>query len=136
MAEDKHIEELDAFTKKYIKEINIEAPSVDFTANLMEVLQEENTKVYKPVPLISKKVWSVLVVFLVGSILFVSKGTSVTWIKMPKIDLSYMSSVEMPNLFGNITISNTMLYACFFFTLMIFIQVHFLKNHFTKNLES
>ena len=136
MGENKHIEELDAFTKKYIKEIDIEAPSVDFTANLIEILEKENAKIYNHAPLISKKMWSVLVVFLVGSILYVSKGTSVTWMKIPKIDLSYISSVEMPNLFGNITVSNTMLYACFFFTLMIFIQVHFLKNHFTKNLES
>ena len=135
MGENKHIEELDAFTKKYIKEVTIETPSVDFTANLMEILQQENAKIYKPSPLISKKMWSVLVVFLVGSILYVSKGTSVTWMKMPKLDLSYITSIEMPNLFENITISNTMLYACFFFTLMIFIQVHFLKNHFTKNLN-
>ena len=136
MGENKHIEELDAFTKKYIKEVTIETPSVDFTANLMEILQQENAKIYKPSPLISKKMWSVIVVFLIGSILYVSKGTSVTWMKMPKLDLSYITSIEMPNLFENITISNTMLYACFFFTLMIFIQVHFLKNHFTKNLES
>ena len=94
MGEDKHIEELDAFTKKYIKEIDIEAPSVDFTANLMEILQQENAKVYKPVPLISKKMWSVIVVFLIGSILYVSKGTSVTWMKMPKLDLSYITSYD------------------------------------------
>ncbi|MCT4698292.1 hypothetical protein [Tenacibaculum haliotis] len=135
MGENKHIKELDAFTKKYIKEIDIESPSADFTANLMGILKKENAKIYKPTPLISNKMWSVLVMFLVGSILYVSKGTSVTWMKMPKIDLSYMSSIEMPNLFGNITVSNTMLYACFFFTLMIFFQVHFLKNHFTKNLN-
>ena len=36
MGENKHIKELDAFAKKYVKEISTEQPSLDFTASLMK----------------------------------------------------------------------------------------------------
>lgn len=136
MGEDKNINELDAFSKKYIKEIKIETPSIDFTANLMDtLLQKENSEIYKATVLISKKVWFVLIGFLVVSILYVSRGTSLTWIKMPKVNLDFFSRIQIPNLFEGITISNTMLSACFFFTIMFFGQVYLLKSHFTKNLN-
>lgn len=137
MGENKHIEELDAFAKKYIKEINEESPSVDFTANLMNVLlQDEKNEIYKATPLISKKGWFILIGILISSILYVSRGTSLSWVKMPKLNLEgYFSKIQIPNLFDGITVSNTMLYASFFFTIMIFVQIHYLKNHFTKNLN-
>lgn len=134
MGEDKHIEELDTFTKKYIKEIKEEAPSIDFTANLMTVLEKETVDVYKATPLISKKGWFFLGAILVVSILFVSRGTSLSWMKMPTLQLDFSYHIQMPNLFEGITISNIMLFACFFFTLMIFGQIIMLKNHFTKHL--
>lgn len=136
MGENKHIEELDAFTKKYIKEIKEEAPSIDFTSNLMNVLlQKENLAIYKATPLISKKVWGILIGLLVVSIFYVSRGTSLNWVKTPKLNLDFMSKIQIPNLFEGITVSNTMLYACFFFTIMIFVQIYVLKNHFTKNID-
>lgn len=137
MGENKHIEELDAFAKKYIKEISIEEPSVDFTSNLMNILvQKENVSLYKATPLISKKVWFVLIGILVTSILYVSRGTSLTWVKMPKLSLeSYFSKIQIPNLFEGLSVSTTMLYASFFFTIMIFVQIYYLKNHFTRKLD-
>ena len=136
MGENKHIEELDAFAKKYIKEVEIETPSVDFTANIMQsILQTENLELYKATPLISKKVWGVLAIVLIGSMVFVSKGTSLSWIKMPAFKMNYLSRIQIPNVFENITISNTMLYACFFFTVMVFIQIYYLKNHLTKKYD-
>lgn len=134
MGENKDIEKLDAFTKKYIKEIKEEAPSIDFTANLMTVLEKETVDVYKATPLISKKGWFFLGAILVVSILFVSRGTSLSWMKMPTLQLDFSYHIQMPNLFEGITISNIMLFACFFFTLMIFGQIIMLKNHFTKHL--
>lgn len=135
MGENKNIKNLDAFTKKYIKEIEIESPSVNFTANLMDVLlQKENVEVYKATPLISTKIWYLLIGIITASILYVSKGTSLKPIKIPELNLGFLSEVQMPNLFEGLTVSNTMLYACFFFTLMFFGQVYMLKNHFTKEL--
>lgn len=133
MGEDKHIEELDVFTKKYINEIKEETPSIDFTANIMDaIVQEEQSSIYKAVPLISKKVWFVLAGILAVSMLFVSKGTSLSWLKIPEVKIDYLSNIQLPNLFENITVSNLMLSACFFFTVMVFVQIYYLKNHFTR----
>ncbi len=133
MGENKNIKELDAFVKKYINEIEEETPSVDFTANIMDaILNEEQSSIYKAKPLISKKVWVVLASLLAVSMLFVSKGTSLSWLKIPKMRIDYLSNIQIPNLFENITVSNLMLSACFFFTVMVFVQIYYLKNYFTR----
>lgn len=133
MGENKNIKELDAFVKKYINEIEEETPSVDFTANIMDaILNEEQSSIYKATPLISKKVWVVLASLLAISMLLVSKGTSLSWLKIPKMRIDYLSNIQIPNLFENITVSNLMLSACFFFTVMVFVQIYYLKNHFTR----
>ncbi len=135
MGENKDIKKLDAFTKKYIKEIEIESPSVNFTANLMDtILQNENVEVYKARPLISTKIWFVLLGVLTASTLYVSRGSSFKLIKIPNLSFDFLSGLQMPNLFEGFAVSNTILYACFFFTIMFFGQVYMLKNHFTKEL--
>ncbi|RSC92708.1 hypothetical protein [Tenacibaculum singaporense] len=137
MGENKNIKELDAFVKKYINEIEEEIPSVDFTANIVDaILNEEQSSIYKAKPLISKKVWVVLASLLTVSMLFVSKGTSLSWLKIPKMRIDYLSNIQLPNLFENITVSNLMLSACFFFTVMVFVQIYYLKNHFTRKFNS
>ncbi len=134
MGENKHIEELDAFTKKYIKEIKIETPSIDFTANLMDVLlQKEASVIYKATPLISNKMWFILAGILGASTLYISRGTSLAWAKMPKVNLDFFSNIQVPNLFEGLTVSSTMLSACFFFTLMFFGQIYMLKNYYQKS---
>lgn len=136
MGENKHIEELSAFTKKYIKNIEKETPSVDFTTNIMgAILKEEKTSIYKATPLISKKVWFALASILAVSILYVSKGTSLSWLKIPKLKIDFIPNIQFPNLFENVTVSNLMLLACFLFTAMVFVQIYVLKSHFTKKLK-
>ena len=136
MGEDKYTKELDDFTKKYIKEIELDYPSKEFTVNIMQtILESENSEVYKVVPLISKKIWFLLIGILITCILYVSRGTSLGWVKMPKVNLDSLSSIQIPNLFEGITVSNMVLSACFFFTIMFFGQIYMLKNHFTKELD-
>lgn len=133
MEENKNLDELDIFAKKYIREIEEEKPSVDFTTTIMQTItQVEKVTVYDSTPLISKKMWFVLAGILGVCMFLVSKEKSVEWLKMPKLKLDYFSRFQFPNLFDNITVSNTMLYTCFFFTLMIFVQIYYLKNHFTR----
>ncbi len=137
MGENKHIEELDAFAKKYIKEVEEEIPSLDFTSNIMDVITEtKSNAVFKPTPLISKNVWILLFSLLTICIIYVSKGKSIleTW-KIPQ-KFKFKPKFEFPDLFQSISISNTMLYACFFFTLLIFIQMYLFKTRFDKNLNS
>lgn len=137
MGENKHIEELDAFSKKYIKEIESEQPSVDFTSNIMNtILETENSEIYKHVPLITKRGWFILLAILTLSIFYVSKGKSIQLMKFPKIDLKIIPKIKTINLLENISISNVTLYACFFFTVLIFIQINFLKSRFEKSLNS
>ncbi|CAM1340611.1 hypothetical protein [Tenacibaculum amylolyticum] len=139
MGENKHIEELDTFAKKYINELEVEKPSIDFTKNIMDtILQQEDSKVYKATPLISKKVWILLLGILSASIFYISRGKSVAWDKIPGVSFGKLPEmkVQLPNLFENISISNTMLYAVFFFTILVFVQMYLFKHRFDKDLNS
>lgn len=138
MGENKHIEELDTFAKKYIKEIEVETPSVNFTDKLMNVLQQENSLIYKATPLISKKVWFILLGALVALIFIPFKKSEKKPAILDKVDLSFFEKLEMPTLFdgANLSVSTTTTYAFVFLAIMVTIQVYMLKNHFDKKLES
>lgn len=136
MGENKHIEELDFFAKKYINDIESETPSMDFTKNIMANIEAtETSKVFKTEPLISKKVWLLLVVTLITSIFYVYKKSSTQLMNLPKIEWGLFSNIKILKAFKNIEVSNVTLYACFFFTLLIFVQISFLKNRFEKRLK-
>ncbi len=137
MGENKHIEELNAFAKKYINEIEKESPSIDFTKNVMHSIMEyEKSEIYTPNSLISKRTWILLAGILMVGIFYVSKGKSLGTIGFSKINWDISSKIRMPNLFENISVSNIMIYACFFFTVLIFAQIYFLKKRFETNLKS
>lgn len=133
MGENKHIEELDAFAKKFVKEIPQEKPSVDFTASLMQVLIKESKKsVYKPSVLISKKGWFLILGLVVATLFIPFESSKKSLITLPKFDFSFLDSIQIPNFLGFLSVSNTTMYTIFFFGLMILVQVVFLKNHFNK----
>ena len=135
MGENKHIEELDAFAKKYIKEIPQEKPSLDFTASIMQsIVKESTSKVFKTKALISKKVW-ILISLLVLAALFVPfKESKISALNLPELDFSFLDKIQMPNLFESFAVSNTVLYSIFFLGLMIIAQVVFLKGYFEKRI--
>jgi len=135
MEENKHIEELDTFAKKYITDIEPDTPSIDFTSNLMEAIHEtENTSVFNPTPLISSKVWIVLFVILITSIIYVSTGESIA--KLWQFKFNYSLNNIVPDFLNTLSISNIMLYACFFFTVLIFVQIYLLKTRFENYINS
>ena len=135
MGENKHIEELDAFAKKYVKEVPLEKPSIDFTASIMQTILKENaSNVFKAKALITKKGWFLIVSLLLVAIFVPFKQLKQTSIKLPEIDFSFMSKIQIPNLFEYLTVSNTVLYSVFFFGIMIFAQVVFLKGYFEKRI--
>jgi hypothetical protein len=139
MGENKHIEEIDAFAKKYLKEIPTETPSLDFTANLLHKIGqlEPVKKAIVFQPLISKKVWVALGIILLISILLVLNTGNVSGLKFPSYDLSTISFPELTfgNLFSSIQISNSVLYLGLFFTCMFFIQIFYLKGVFEKRID-
>ena len=135
MVENKHIEELDAFAKKYVKEIPQEKPSIDFTASLMQnILAESKSSVFTPKALISKKGWFLIIGLLLVALFVPFKQMKETSIKVPKLDFSFLDKIQIPNLFESFSVSDTVLYSVFFFGLMIMVQVVFLKGYFEKRI--
>lgn len=135
MEENKYIEELDAFAKKYVKEIPQEKPSIDFTAAIMHnIIEESRSSVFTPKALISKKGWFLIIGLLLVAIFVPFKQMKETSIKFPELDFSFLDAVEIPNLFDLISVSNTVLYALFLFGLMVMAQVVFLKGYFEKRI--
>ncbi len=136
MGENKHIEELDAFAKKYIKEIPKENVSLDFTASVMKnILSEHKVKVFTTKALISKKGWFIISLFVLAVIFIPFKSSEKNLFNFPELDFSFLDKIQIFNLFESFTVSNTVLYAISFFGLMFIAQVIFIKNHFDKKLH-
>lgn len=136
MGENKHIQELDAFAKKYVKEIKVEQPSLDFTASIMKtILIESKYKVFKVSPLISKKAWVLILLSLVGIFFIPFKESEKGVGYVSKIDFSFFNTIESLNLFNSISVSNTVLYSILIFGLMVLVQVFYLKKYFESRLN-
>ena len=136
MEENKHIEELDAFAKKYVKEIPQEKPSIDFTADIMQnILTESRSSVFTPKALITKKGWFLIIGLLLVAIFMPFKQMKETTIKLPELNFSFFDKIQIPNLFESFAVSNTVLYSIFFFGLMVLAQVIFLKGYFEKRIH-
>ena len=136
MGENKHIKELDAFAKKYVKEIEQEQPSFDFTKNLMhKIVLESSLKAYKAKSLISKKGWFGVVLALIVALCISFEKSAKGSFNLPEIDFSLFEKFQIPSLFDNISVSNTTAYAFVFFGLMIVIQFTYLKKYFEKKIN-
>tara|TARA_B100000809_G_scaffold133509_1_gene131232 strand:- start:67 stop:477 length:411 start_codon:yes stop_codon:yes gene_type:complete len=136
MEENKNTTELDAFAKKYVKEIHTESPSADFTASLMgKIVVEHQKSVFKSKALISKKVWFLLFALLIALLFIPFKKSEERLLHIPRIDFSFLDKIQMSNLFEIFSVSNTVTYAICFFGLMFMAQVVFLKNYFNKRFE-
>lgn len=134
MGENKHIEELDAFAKKYVKEIAQEKPSIDFTASILDkiALEKSQKSVFKTKALISKKSWFTIFTLLLAIVLLSNKYSEKSVLEFPEVDFSFLDKIQIPNLFESLTISNSVLISVFLFGLMFIAQVVFLKKHFDK----
>ncbi|AUC85080.1 hypothetical protein CW731_07160 [Polaribacter sp. ALD11] len=131
-----HLEE-DTFLKKYVQEIELDKTKADFTSSIMDaILTEEKQSVLKTVPLISKKIWFISFGFVATCLWFLLKGKSTDTVNFPVLDYRFMPKVEIPNLFGNISISSTIMFAVVTFSILVFVQIAYLKNHFNKQFDS
>ena len=137
MGENKHIEEIDAFAKKYIKEIPVESPSVNFTANLMKTisqLQTEKTIVYKP--LISKKGWFLVISAVIAIIVLTFKNSEEGLFTLPEMNFSFLEKLNFSGAFESVSVSTPTLYLAILFSVLIFIQIFYLKGYFEKQINS
>lgn len=137
MGENKHIEEIHAFAKKYVKEIPKETPSVDFTAKLMKTItQLESVKskiVYKP--LISKKAWFVVVLVLVTVLFIPFSSSKQETFTLPKLNLSFLKKLNFSGSLEHLSVSNTTFIIALIFGLLLSIQIVYLKGYFDKRLH-
>jgi hypothetical protein len=133
LEEIKNSNELDAFAKKYVKEIKLESPSNDFTTSLMsKIVSEHQVKsVFTAKALISKKGWFVISLFILAVIFIPFQSPEKSLISFPDFNFSFFDKIEIPDF----SFSNAVLCAILFFGLMFLAQVFFLKNHFTKRFE-
>lgn len=136
MGENKHIKELDDFSKKYIKDIDTEKLSPEFTSELMKKIQVLNVYKVQPfTPLISKKVWFLIGLLLVAilSIPFNSNEESI--LSVPELGVTFLNKFQLSNLFESVSISNTTFSIICLFGLMIFIQFIYLKKYFESRIH-
>ncbi|NVK51346.1 MAG: hypothetical protein HWD85_00315 [Flavobacteriaceae bacterium] len=137
MGENKHIEELDAFAKKYIKELPIETPSVDFTKNIMgKIATLQTTKALEYKPLISKKGWFLVAASIVAVLFFAFKNTKERLFTLPEINFSFFEKLDFSGLLNGINISTSTVYVLLFFSLLFFVQIFYLKGYFEKRINS
>jgi hypothetical protein len=133
MGENKHIKELDAFAKKYVKEIPSEKLSLDFTTSLMKKIAiENNAKAFYVKPLITKKGWMLIGAPTLALIFITFFTTEESILKLPKIEFNFLDKLPHINLFDTLSVSNITGYAVLFFGLLFFAQIVFLKKHFDK----
>ncbi|MAD96734.1 MAG: hypothetical protein CMB99_05330 [Flavobacteriaceae bacterium] len=138
MGENKHINELDAFAKKHIQEIEAEKPSVDFTNAIMKsILTEQAIQKISYEPLISKKVWFVIIAAVVSLFFIPIKAGKRSQEFLDKIDLSIDTNLEIPNLFESLSfdVSNSFSYAILLCAVMIIVQIVVLKNYFQNRMN-
>lgn len=136
MGENKHIKELDNFSKKYIKDIDTEILSPEFTSELMKKIQVLNVYKVQPFkPLISKKVWFLIGFLLVAilSIPFNSNEESI--LSVPELDVTFLNKFQLSNLIESVSISNTTFSIICLFGFMIFIQFIYLKKYFESRIN-
>lgn len=137
MGENKHIKEMDAFAKKYINEIPTEKPSLDFTSNLIDKINQlqatKSSIVYKP--LISKKGWFVVFAAIFAVIFIPFQSNKESLFTIPEINLSFLEKLNFSGLFDSIQISSSVLYLAITFSVLVFVQILYLKGHFEKQIN-
>ncbi len=137
MGENKHVEEINNFAKKYIKEIPTETPTVNFTANLMKSITAletlKTTTVYKP--LISKKGWFVIFLAIMAILFIPLNSAKEVLFTLPKFNFSFVEKIRFLGVIENLKISNTTFAITVVFGLLVTIQIIYLKGFFEKCLH-
>jgi len=137
MGENKHIEEIHAFTKKYVQEIPVETPSLDFTSNLMQKIGElqpfKSAITYKP--LISRKAWFIVFAAIIAAVFIPFKSTKESIFTVPELNFSFLEKLNFSGMLENINVSNTTLYFTIIFSVLVSIQIFYLKGYFEKQIN-
>jgi hypothetical protein len=132
--EDKH---LDEFAGKLMNETSLEKPSAEFTSKVMFGVLAAGTgtaTVYKP--LISKPFWFIIfgtVIISLGYLIINADVQAGGWFY--SFDLSVVNNKFLKSLSG-FKFSEITLVTVALSTVMLFVQITFLKNYFNKRVKS
>ncbi|MFY0603483.1 MAG: hypothetical protein JXQ93_06005 [Flavobacteriaceae bacterium] len=137
MEQNKNNTQIDVFLKKHIQEMPLESPSTDFTKNVMGILSDEETqKTTLYAPLISKKAGIGILLTLIASVIAVllipfQNGGESLLEKVP-IDFSFLNKVSVSGMFDGFSVSSTTFYVAVLFSVMMFVQIFYLKGYLNK----
>jgi hypothetical protein len=124
---------LEKFTDNIMKNSELETPSSDFTAKIMtQIVETKTSEVYVYKPLISKSVFILIFIcfmtfFIYFNIIGEVKSDSLT----SHLDFTIFTKNYLTSLFN---LSKVTIYTVVIATLMLFIQVAFLKKYFENRL--
>lgn len=128
---------LDKLAKKVMQNSSLESPSLEFTANIMARVEApliSHITEYKP--LISKKIWAVISVLVIGGLSYSIFGSGLEGIYwFDKVDLSIISNNKVTQAISGIKISKTLMYAVGLCGLVFFIQIPMMKHYLDKRLD-
>lgn len=129
--EDKQLEKL---VDHIMKDTVLESPSIDFTSNVMsQVLASKTSDVTVYKPLISRSVFIAIFGCIITVFIYLL-------INGEKQENSWFSHLKFSLLYNNVLtslfkVSKVMSYAVVSTTIMLLVQISFLKNYFDKQLE-
>lgn len=131
---DKQIENL---VEKVMKQSTLEKPSFDFTANVMsQVESSSHSMVTTYQPLISKRMWMLIVtgfVAFVAYIVVVNKPEASDW--FANLDFSIVNNDKVSDMFSGFKAPKIAAYSVGFLSVMLLVQISYLKNRFDKRFQ-
>ncbi len=123
----------DTFTKKYLKELTYERPSKDFTAQVIQRLQEQESMSKIPAtPLISLSSWIGIAISLVVGLGYALSFESKGWFSLPELDLSFLKELSFSLPTFELSLSQTMVYCVAFFGSLLLFQLVALRGFYQK----
>lgn len=133
--EEKENKELDAFIKKAMGLVEAESPSPDFVSQVMNRLPEvEKSQVIQYKPLISRPVWAVIGLVFIGFMGYLFSKVSMEndwWFNKLDFDAFFNSLIPSLSFQG----SQSIMYCLFFLSLMLLVQLSWMKHFFNKRLN-
>lgn len=124
--------EFSKWLERELKEIGAEKPSINFTASVLDTLQNEAV-LNAYVPLISKKVWWTIAVFVLGVCVYLSCSAEKIdehWMSIDNLD--FLTKFNLTDSMPSIQVSNTFVYAFLSLALFFYVQIFLLRQHFNK----
>ncbi len=130
---------LDDLSRKVIGRSSVESTSTDFTSNVMSQIKAySKSKVTTYVPLISKRIWILIVLGFLAIVvyaIFKSPDTGSSWLKKWNLEQFQLSNFEFTSPFSTLDVSQVTLYATLLMAVMLCIQIPVLKHYFNKRMD-